>query len=181
MVVVLVLANKAQRPGRPLGDDRDMSIDDYGLPVGILGRHPDEFYAAMGRIVCVCAVLEQQLTIMRHALARVEPGKFTHEPVNGQIKAARALSRGLSDPGGERIGAFLDRASLAFERRNAVVHSAFPAQADGRIWGHRPARARTVLDGTADTVEMSLADLRAQIAELSTLVDDFGGAFAYCS
>jgi hypothetical protein len=79
----------------------------------------------VGRIVCVYAVLEQQLTAMRHALARVEPGRFTHEPVIGQIKAARALSRGRPHPVGERVGEFLDRASMAFERRNALVHSAF--------------------------------------------------------
>jgi hypothetical protein len=37
-----------------------------------------------------------------------------------------------------------------------------------------------VLDGEADTIEMSLADLKAQIADLSKLVNDFSGVFAYC-
>ena len=73
---------------------------------------------SVGRIVCVCAVLEQQLTAMRHALAHVEQGKYTHQPVSEQIKAARALSQDLPHTAGERIRDFLSRADDAFDRRN---------------------------------------------------------------
>lgn len=48
--------------------------DGYGLPQGVLGLHPDEFYGTIGRIVCVCAVLEEQITTLRHSLAGAEQG-----------------------------------------------------------------------------------------------------------
>ncbi len=40
-------------------------IDEFGLPITILGNHPDEFYGLIGRIVCVCAVLEEKVTMKR--------------------------------------------------------------------------------------------------------------------
>ncbi len=69
----------------------DRAADPYDLPVGTLGRHPDEFYGAMSRIACICAVLEEKVVALRHALARTEQGRFTHEPVSAQMKAARPL------------------------------------------------------------------------------------------
>jgi hypothetical protein len=170
-----------ERTARCARDNRTMDVDDYNLPIGILGLHPEDFYGSVGRIVCVCAVLEQQLTAMRHALAHVEQGKYTHEPVSEQIKAARALSLVLPHPAGQHIRDFLSRVVEAFDRRNEVVHSAFPAQPDGRIWGHRPVRDKTVLDGRASFVETNLADLKAYIADLSKLVQDFNQVFAYCA
>jgi len=41
-----------------MADDGHVSVDEYNLPAGILGLHPDGFYGAIGRIVCVSAVLE---------------------------------------------------------------------------------------------------------------------------
>jgi hypothetical protein len=158
-----------------------MSVDGYNLPVGILGLHDEEFYGAVGRIVCVCAVLEQQLTTMRHSLAHAEQGRFTNEPVSAQIRDAQSLSEKLQQQAGDRVRSFLESANSAFERRNQIVHSAFPAQPGGSVWGHRPTRDKTIVDGSADTVETSVADLKAYVAELSGLVQDFAGVFAYCN
>src|SRR4051794_25713204 len=52
-------------------------VDEYGLPAGILGRHPDKFYGSVGRVVCVCAVLEDKVTTLRHTLARAQQGQYT--------------------------------------------------------------------------------------------------------
>ncbi len=49
---------------------RPNSVDEYGLPVGVLCPHPNEFYCAIGRVVCVCAVLEDKVTTLRHTLER---------------------------------------------------------------------------------------------------------------
>ncbi len=152
--------------------------DEYCLPVGILGFHPNEFYGAIGRIVCVCAVLEDKVTTLRHTLANAEQGKFTHEPVSAQINAARGLTRELPDPDAQEVGRFLDAAGAAFRHRNELVHSSFPAQPDGRIWGHRATRDKAVTDGTADTVETTLDDLHAFIGELAQLVRSFNQVHA---
>lgn len=148
-------------------------IDEFGLPITILGNHPDESYGVIGRIVCVCAVLEEKVTTLRHTLAHAEQGKSTHEPVSAQIDAARSLARDLPVAAAQQICAFLDAAEMAFRHRNELVHSSFPAQADGRIWGHRATRNRTIADGSADTVETTLEDLRKFLVELADLVSNF--------
>jgi hypothetical protein len=153
-------------------------VDDYGLPAGIVGRHPDEFYGAMGRIVCVCAVLEDKVTALRHTLARAPQGKYTQQPVSKQIDVARSFSRGLPDAAPKPISAFLDEVDDALRRRNDLIHSSFPAQPDGRLWGHRPTRDKSVTDGRADTVETSLEELHAFIIELAELVQRFNQVHA---
>ena len=152
--------------------------DEYGLPVGILGIHPSEFYGAMGRVVCVCAVLEDKVTTLRHSLAKAEQGKFTHEPVSAQINAARRLTQKLPEYDAQEVVRFLEAAATAFRYRNDLVHSSFPAQPDGRIWGHRATRDKAVTDGTPDTVETTLDDLRAFIAEIAQLVRNFSQVHA---
>lgn len=157
------------------------SVDAYNLPIGVLGQHPDEFYGAVGRVVCVCAVLEDQVTTLRHTLARASQGQFTHQPVKAQIDTARTLALKLPKPAADVITVFLDEAAGAFSQRNALAHSSFPAQTDGRIWGHRPARERTVTDGRADTVETSVQEIREFIGRLSTLVGRFNSVHALAS
>jgi len=152
--------------------ERD-GVDVYGLPVGVLGAHPNEFFSAIGRVVCVCAVLEEKVTTLRHTLERAGQGSFTHQPVSKQIIRARELSRRLPEPGPAEIGAFCDNAEAAFQRRNELVHSSFPAQPDGRLWGHRPVRDKSTTDGSVQTVETTLEELSVFISELARLVRDF--------
>lgn len=153
-------------------------VDDYGLPADILGRQPDEFYGSIGRVVCVCAVLEDRVTALRHTLAGAQQGQYTQQQVSKQIDAARSLSRYLNEPAQRVVSLFLDDVEDAFRRRNDLVHSLFPAQPDGRIWGHRPTRDKEVRDGTADTIETSVEELRAFISELAALVRRFNQVHA---
>lgn len=83
-------------------------VDEYGLPLGVLGAHRNEFFSAIGRVVCVCAVLEAKVTTLRHTLERTGQGSFTNQPVSQQIIRVRDLSRRLPEPGPDRIGAFCD-------------------------------------------------------------------------
>jgi hypothetical protein len=161
--------------------DQIVTIDKYSLPSGILGDHPDDFYAAVGRVVCVCAVLEDKITTLRHTLARVEQGRFAHQPVSEQIRVARTLARRLPNSAAETVDTFLNRVDTVITTRNAVVHSSFPAQPSGRLWGHRPARDRSVTDGRADTFETSIEDLKHLIGELAELVQTFNAVLALCS
>lgn len=153
-------------------DERN-AVDEYGLPLGILGAHPNEFYGAIGRVVCLCAVLEDKVTALRHTLERAEQGSFTRQPVSEQITRARDLARHLPEPAPERVGAFCDKAQAAFARRHELVHSSFPAQPDGQIWGHRPVRDKRTTDGSVQTVETTLKELRAFINQLACLISDF--------
>lgn len=140
--------------------------------------HPEDFYGAMGRMVCVSAVLEDQITSLRHALANAEQGRFTHQPVSEQIRIARTLTRDLPAPEADLVGAFLRDAEAAFATRNTLVHSSFPSQPSGKLWGHRPVRSKEVTDGTADCVETSVDEMRRFIGELVRLVQHFNQVFA---
>lgn len=111
-------------------------------------------------------------------LAGTQQGRFTHEPVSQQVKISRSLARGLPEHTAGSVEAYLDAVQSAFERRNDLVHSSFPAQPDGRLWGHRPTRDRTVTDGRADTVETNMEDLGIFIGQLARLVTAFGGIHA---
>lgn len=154
------------------------SVDAYNLPISVLGQHPDKFYGAVGRVVCVCAVLEDQVTTLRHTLAGASQGQFTHQPVKAQIDTARTLASSLPEAEADVITEFLDEVGIAFLRRNDLAHSSFPAQPDGRIWGHRPARDRNVTDGRADIMETSVDGIREFIGELSALVRRFNQVHA---
>lgn len=156
-------------------------VDEYGLPFGVLGADPNEFFSAIGRVVCVSAVLEEQLMTLRQTLERAGQGDFRHQPVSKQISRARDLSRKLPEPGRGKIGAFCDHAEGAFERRNELVHSSFPAQPGGRLWGHRSARNRTTTDGRAQTVETTLEELCGFISELAGLVRSFNNVHGLAS
>lgn len=148
-------------------------VDSFGLPAGVLGRHPEQFFAAIGRVVCVSAVLEEKITVLRHTLAGAPQGRFTQEPMSKQIHAATSLAGALPDPDAERVRMFLRESEHAFIRRNGLVHSSFPAQPDGSLWGHRPTRDKSVTDGRSDTVETSIEELTEFIAELAELVQSF--------
>jgi hypothetical protein len=126
-------------------------------------------------------VLEDQVTSLRHALARVEQGRFTRQPVSEQIKSIRMLTPGLPAHAANRVDAFLNAAEMAFDRRNELVHSSFPAQPSGRLFGHRPARSKEVTDGSADVVESNLEELKELIGELARLVLSFNQVVALCA
>jgi hypothetical protein len=150
-----------------------ISMDAYGLTSGVLGQHTDEFFGAVGRVVCVCAVLEGQITTLRHTLAGARQGQFTQQPVKAQIDTARTLAHRLPGAAATVLLVYHDEETDAFSRRNDLAHSSFPAQPDGRIWGHRPARDRTVTDGRAETVETSVEAIQEFIGELCVLVGRF--------
>jgi hypothetical protein len=120
-----------------------MATDQFGLEESILGLHPEAFYGAVGRVVCLAAALEDKITTLRHTLVHAQQGQYTHQPIAEQVRRARSASTWCDTAAQERIGAFLSAAEDSFERRNELVHSQFPAQADGTLFGHRPDRGRT--------------------------------------
>ncbi len=74
---------------------------------------------------------------------------------------------------------FCDRAKAVFDRRNELVHSSFPAQPDGRLWGHRPMRDKAITDGSSATVETTMDELRAFVSEAARLVLEFNDVHAF--
>jgi len=100
--------------------------------------------------------------------------------VSEQIKNIRRLTSGLPTHAAGRVESFIDAAEMAFDRRNELVHSSFPPQPSGRLFGHRPARSKDVTDGSADVVESDLEELKELIGELARLVLSFNHVSALC-
>ena len=126
----------------------------------------------------VCPVLEDKIATLRHTLEHAGQGCFTQEPVSKQISRARDLSRTIPEPGPEKIGVFCDNAEAAFARRNELVHSSFPAQPDGRLWGHWD---KPTTDGSSQAVETTLEELCAFISKLARLIHELNTVFGLAS
>ena len=37
--------------------------DDFGVPLNIMGRHPEDFFSILGRIVALAAILENKILV----------------------------------------------------------------------------------------------------------------------
>lgn len=157
-----------------------MSVDEFNLADSVLGVHCEEFFGAVGRIVCVSAVLEDQVTTLRLTLANGTEDGSTREPVGQQIRQGRAMATQLSEPAATRVSAFFDEAERAFRRRNEIVHSLFPAQSTGEVFGHRRTRDKAVTDGSPEIVESSVSELKQFIGQLSNLARRFNDVHVMC-
>lgn len=87
----------------------------------------------------------------------------------------------LIEPAAAYVTRFFDDADRAIVRRNAIVHSLFPAQSTGELWGHRRTRDKAVTDGSPAIVESSVPDLKQFVGELSELVRRFPAVLTMCS
>ena len=76
---------------------------------------------------------------------------------------------------------YLTRIDVAFSERNDLVHSSFPAQASGEIFGYRRARDKSLTDGTVETVGTTLEELRMFVGRLGDLVLEFNAVMVHAS
>jgi len=141
-------------------------VDPWGVPDRMLGPMPEAFYGTVGRIVTLSALLEDRLRALLQAIthtsqveyARLAPGRFIPE-----LQKHAALLGADWEP----FADYLTRVYAALGRRNELVHSLWQAK-DDHFFGHRldrtPQRASTT---------RTLPELRADIADLIRLVDDW--------
>jgi hypothetical protein len=47
--------------------------DEFGVPANMLGRHPEEVFAGVGRIVTLSSLLEDRQRVLLQALTGVRP------------------------------------------------------------------------------------------------------------
>lgn len=114
--------------------------DAFGVPGNMCGDVPEDFYAVVGRIVMVSAVLELKLLNLAQGLDRKNPqSAYAGKPAGRLITSTRKL---LDTPGMENFrddgNALLSRVAAALEDRNAVVHNAWPNPTLKDASGWRP-------------------------------------------
>lgn len=143
--------------------------DDFGLPDRMLGAHADWFYPAVGRVACVCAVLETKAQALAEILARLEQGSLTRKPVHVMGVTATAAAH-LVDSAYRSantaeicpsVTQFYKSVEEIMERRHAVVHAVWPAQPKEAQFGYRSDRGAPNGDVlvTGDNTRTAMVDL----------------------
>jgi hypothetical protein len=148
--------------------------DAYGVPVNITGHHPEEFFSMLGRIVSLAATLENKvLSFYQYLVGRSQTehselsvsqhiGKSLYEIQ--RLKELGRLPRGEV----ELAEQWLLEAKAITGRRNDYVHSMWPAQGDGKLFGWRVLQRK---GGVVEVVELTQADMRQDLNRLIALLE----------
>jgi hypothetical protein len=141
--------------------------DDFGVPLNIMGRHPEEFFSIMGRIVTLSATLERQVLIFYQHLVGRDQSLYTDWPVAKLIRQARKELKRLPAPDADLARQWLREADGIREARNNYVHNLWPAQGDGRLFGWRVSSRGSK---ASITTEKTMDDMRADLDRLIELL-----------
>lgn len=138
------------------------AIDEFGVPSNILGPHPEEFFSLLGRIVALAAALESNVRTFCEYLAGHPQGALANDSFKSVIASARKDLDRLGARDARTAGLdFLTRAEKAILKRHIYVHSLWPAQGGGRLFGWKQPRKKNAT--ATDTISMTLAEMREDV------------------
>jgi hypothetical protein len=141
--------------------------DGFGVPSNIMGRHDEEFFSMLGRIVALAATLEYKILVFFQYLVGGRQDVFAELTVAKLIAGAQEELHRLKAPEDRQLAEqFLLEAKAVTTKRNAYVHSLWPAQSGGRTFGWRvpPNKNATepiITEGTLDEMRDDLGRLVA--------------------
>jgi hypothetical protein len=143
-----------------------MASDSFGIPDGMLGQHPEEFYGAVGRIVTLSALLEHGLQALVEKLKPTSQGSLSS--VSALASEGRKHLSRFGDPSQRaRAENFFADVDEAIKARNDVTHDLWPAQPGGDLLGWRPSRNKVI---GADRTQIKPTDMPALRSLIRTLV-----------
>lgn len=99
--------------------------DRFGIPGNTFGSVPEDFYGAVGRVVMLSALIENQFEFVVTTLDRRPESEYAGQPIGelrrrlDRIAENRELSQQLLDARAEIIDVLAER--------NAIVHSLWPS------------------------------------------------------
>lgn len=142
--------------------------DRFGVPLNIMGRHPEEFFSILGRIVALAAVLENKTLVFYQYLVGRRQDEQT-QLGTGQLtaKALQELHR-LAPAKSELAREWLLEAGAITAKRNDYVHNMWPAQGDGRLFGWRVPKKRNATESI--TTEGTLEEMQTDLDRLVSLL-----------
>jgi len=144
--------------------------DSFGVPHTLIGLHDENFFAVLGRIVPLCALLENHLLTVCQGLTGSGQHEHTRRPASKLIELSEDELVTLADDADRDIVAgFLRSAAELIERRNDYVHSLWPAQGGEKLFAWRPSRDPT--DQAAMTLETNLEEMEVYLASLISVLD----------
>jgi hypothetical protein len=144
--------------------------DRLGVPHTLMGLHDEDFFAVLGRIVPLCALLENHLLTVCQGLTGSGQHEHTRRSASKLIELSEHELVTLTD-GADRqlVEDFLSSAAKLMERRNDYVHSLWQAQGGERLFAWRPFRDPT--DQAAMMLETNLEEMEAYLASLIDVLD----------
>jgi len=165
-----------------LGDELDAEdffsgmggTDAYGVPFNIMGRPPEEFFSMLGRIVSLAAILENKILSFYQYLVGRSQTAHTELSVSQHIaKSLQELHRlkqleRLAQGEVELAEQWLLEAKAITRRRNDYVHSLWPAQGGGTLFGRRVLQRN---GGVVESVELTQDDMRNDLNRLTALLE----------
>lgn len=138
--------------------------DEFGVPSNMFGRHPEEFFGRLSRIVMVASLLEHRLLSFYQSLKGIPQHEETNLAASTVVSNIRKDLLALSDANERgQVKAWLDESDYLLDRRNHYVHDLWPAQDGDRIYGWRFDRKATPASPTKHidlTPEEMQTDLR---------------------
>jgi hypothetical protein len=144
-----------------------VTLDAFGIPSNIMGRHDEAFFSMLGRIVALAAILEHKVLVFYQYLVGRRQDVFTELSVANLIARAQEELHRLNAPHDRQLAEeFLLEAKAVTKKRNAYVHNLWPAQSGGRTFGWRMppkknSKEAIITEGTLDEMRDDLGRLTA--------------------
>ena len=153
--------------------------DSYGIPDQLFGQVPGQFYAVVGRVTMLGALVEQRLLELLWAVDDGPQSQHAGKPVSQLMRLIE--ERLASQPDDLRADArhVLASVRVALEDRNAIVHSLWP-EPTLKIafrWRPRTLKRRATAQEWMQGEFVTRQDLRAVISRL-VLVNEQTAALA---
>ena len=144
------------------------ATDAFGVPLNIAGRHPEDFYSMLGRIVSLAATLENKTLGFYQDLVGGTQDDFIELSISALINNSLKELPRLADADAQFASQWLADARAISARRNDYVHSLWPAQGNGELFGWRRRRMK---DGTTKIVNLTMDDMYADLQRLVALLE----------
>jgi hypothetical protein len=146
-----------------------VTVDDFGVPSNIMGPHPEEFFSILGRIVSLAATLENKTLGFYQDLVGSTQEEHIELPVSKLIEKSLKELRRLPPAGAELARGWLLDARGITRRRNDYVHSLWPAQTGGKLFGWRMRRRKD--GGSLEIVKLTHDDMQEDLNRLVALLE----------
>ena len=142
--------------------------DRFGIPLNIMGRHPEDFFSTLGRIVAPAAVLENKILVFYQYLVGRRQDEHSELSVGQLIANALQELHRLPPADGDLAKEWLLDAQAMTAKRNDYVHNMWPAQGNGRLFGWRVPKKKNAAEPI--TTEVTLEEMRVDLNGLVALL-----------
>lgn len=146
------------------------SPDRFGVPPNLMGRHPEEFFSILGRIVALAAILENKILVFYQYLVGRRQDEHTGLFVGQLIANALQQLHRLPPADRDLAEQFLLEAKAITDMRNDYVHNLWPAQGDGSLFGWR-AVSKKKAESASITTEGTLNEMRDDLMRLVDVLE----------